>query len=99
MISFELTMPNVNTWDGTWSGQNKKYFLVRRLTKKQIENLNLVDGLNSFFYDFGDGWSARIKVEQVDTKEANKRKKLSSGFCGYDWMIESIISNGKILIK
>jgi hypothetical protein len=39
---------------------------------------------NYFRYDFGDGWTACISVDVVDSKEANRVMKKSRGFCGYD---------------
>ena len=35
-------------------------------------------------------------VRQVDRMTANKLRKESDGFCGYDWMIEEIRSEGRI---
>jgi hypothetical protein len=37
-----------------------------------------------------------LRVEIIDSPEASKRRKVSKGFCGYEWMIESIIYHGKI---
>lgn len=99
LISFELTMPNNNSWNGRWSGEGKKYFVIRKFDKKTSEKLleKTVGMCASHYYNFGDGWGANVKVQKVDAKEANKRRKISSGFCGYDWMIDEIILHGKIL--
>lgn len=52
----------------------------------------------SYYYNFGDGWGANISVEQIaNGREAKKEKKKSMGFCGYEWMIDSIEKNLKIL--
>lgn len=29
-VSYELTMPNRASWNGRWSGENEKYFIVKR---------------------------------------------------------------------
>lgn len=51
----------------------------------------------NYSYDFGDGWCASVSVEEVESKtKANALKKLSDGFCGYDWMIESILKHNEI---
>ena len=47
-------------------------------------------------YDFGDGWRANITAEIVTGKEASKIRRKSIGFCGYDWMVSSIMSKGRI---
>ena len=95
MIGFTLTMPNVGSWNGRWSGEREIYFISRKLGKKKETELDD----NYYRYDFGDGWSAGISCKIIDSKERTKLKRKSSGFCGYDWMVESIIKNGKILIE
>lgn len=100
-VSFELTMPNLGSWNGKWSGADKKYYVIRTLRAKEGKEFltSIMSGKNSnsFHYNFGgDGWSANIHVEIVDAKEALKRTKLSKGFYAYDWMIDSIIKCGFI---
>jgi hypothetical protein len=50
-----------------------------------------------YYYDFGDGWTAGVRVELIDAKEGNKRRKQSCGFAGYDWMVASIFQFDDIL--
>ena len=91
MIVFELSMPNIGSWNNKWTGNNKKHIKC----KKEYEvPKNLID--KNFYYSWSDGWTACITVRKVNYKEAKKLLKLSSGFCGYDWMISSIIQNGYI---
>jgi hypothetical protein len=92
-IKFTLSMPSNNSWNGKWSGASKNYFLVRSFRglnacAKAQEILNH----HSFFYNFGDGWGASIRVE-----ECLGRPGKSDGFCAYDWMVESILEHGTIL--
>ena len=63
--------------------------------------MELLEGefFQSFYYDFGDGWGARVEVMPVDSREKRKREKVSAGFYGYDWMIDSILKYGDILTK
>ena len=102
ILSFELTMPNVGSWNGKWTGANKKYFVVRKLSnkafaaKEYLKDLTPPHGYTSFYYNFGDGWGANVHVERVTSSEAAKRRKMSAGFCGYEWMIDSILMRGKI---
>jgi hypothetical protein len=90
ILSFELTMPNVGSWNGKWSGAAKKYFVIKSMDNKSADKILDGNDHNAFYYSFGDGWGANVRVEHIDSKEAAKRRKISSGFCGYEWMIDSI---------
>ena len=92
MIIFELTMPNRRSWNGHWSGETKRYI---RSKLNQFVPKNLWD--KDYFYSWNDGWTACVSVRKTDAHTANKLIKTSSGFCGYDWMIDSIIRNGYIV--
>jgi hypothetical protein len=115
-LSFELTMPNVGSWNGKWTGSDKKYFVIRKLDNetadkimKDAKSTPIYEGFfqpklvgysplrENYYYNFGDGWGANICVEQVDAKEASRRRKKSIGFYGYEWMVDSIIRFGDIL--
>ena len=93
-------MPNTGSWNGKWSGAEKKYYIIKTFTNGVFKNTvdKLLDGKtsNRFYYNFGDGWGANVEMQIIDAKEATKRRKLSNGFCGYDWMIDSILIKGKI---
>ena len=93
MLSFELTMPNVGSWDGKWTGEGQAKFRTRKVDRKKENEL---DG-QSFYYNFGDGWGASVRVEKVDAREAARRRKKSVGFSGYEWMIDEILEHGRIL--
>ena len=100
-LSFELTMPNVGSWNGKWTGSGKKYFVVKSVADRYFGStvLPLLDGhaSRSWYYDFGDGWGANVKMEAVTSAEARARRKVSAGFCGYEWMVDSILAFGDIL--
>ena len=91
MIAFILTMPNRGSWNGRWSGESDLHAIVR--TEKSIPK-DIVG--KSYRYTWDDGWSACISVEKVDCKTGNKLRKESRGFCGYNWMVDSIIKKGVI---
>jgi lipid-binding SYLF domain-containing protein len=96
ILCFELTMPGANSWNGKWSGQDKKYYLfMSGVSKKKMEELNG----KYFSYSFGDGWRAGVSVEMIDGVEKRKRAKISAGFYGYNWMADSIRLYGEILTK
>lgn len=99
VVVFTLSMPNTNSWNGRWSGEGTLYAVVRNFgrTKSSHEKADDVCKKQSYYYNFGDGWGASVKVEKMTIKDANKIKKKSAGFCGYNWMIESIIKHGKII--
>ena len=91
MIVFELTMPSVGSWNGKWSGADRRYIRTkdeRRVPKKLWGN--------SYRYRWDDGWEACVSVDRMPAKEARKLERKSDGFCGYDWMIESLIKDGYI---
>lgn len=96
IISFELTMPGRGSWNGRWSGEKNRHIITktdRQIGKKKCEEL---DG-RSFCYRWDDGWTACISCRIVDRKEATSLKKQNKGFCGYGWMVDSIIRRGKII--
>jgi hypothetical protein len=101
LVSFELTMPNRGSWNGRWSGEDRKYFVIKKFSKRFIDETEhfktlVKTGRDGWYYRWEDGWGASISVEVIDSKEAAKRRKISAGFCGYEWMINSIIQRGEI---
>lgn len=98
IIAFELTMPNNNAWNGVWSGAQNRHIRFRKFGRSRLAHAKVKDLLKnpSHYYNFGDGWGANVTMFEVDTKERNKLAKESAGFCGYDWMIDSILKFGKI---
>lgn len=102
ILSFELTMPNVGSWNGKWTGADKKYFIIQKISKpffnkkehfKELKE----NGFDNFYYRWDDGWGANVRVEIINGAEATKRRKQSKGFAGYDWMVKSIIDHGEIM--
>jgi len=97
ILSFKLSMPNNNSWDGKWTGDDKLYVRTKAFRKEPL----LPDGKrlagSYHHHNFGDGWAAGVTVREVTRGAAAKLKKQSQGFCGYDWMIDSILTHGKIL--
>lgn len=94
MIAFILTMPNNNSWNGRWSGDRDLFVIVKKIEKKLANELLEIE---NFRYRWDDGWTANIEIKEIDSKEANKLRKKSQGFRGYEWMINSIIENKKII--
>lgn len=100
LVKFELSMPGVGSWNGKWTGEENLYARVIMFRGKEREQLakELIER-GYFSYNFGDGWRAGISLEKIDVKLAQKIRKKSKGFYGYDWMIDSIIKNKKIMCK
>ena len=96
LVQFTLSMPNCNSWNGRWTGEDNIYARVRNLTKKDYPNLEELLEKGYFTYRFDDGWCAGISVEKIDSKRASKIRKNTKGFYGYDWMITSILKDGYI---
>lgn len=99
ILCFELSMPGVASWNGKWSGEGSYYAIVKNLGKSQEAEKNAKEILSKgyFTYHWTDGWSAGVKVRAVDAREAAKARKKSRGFWGYDWMVDSIISDQEII--
>lgn len=87
--AYVLTMPGNNSWNGKWTGDGVLYAVVRKYRKDAPEE-------KSHTYSFGDGWVARVEVLQVNSSEAQKLRRKTKGFCGYEWMIDSIERRGSI---
>jgi hypothetical protein len=97
ILSFEITMPNVGSWNGKWSGSQNAHFSFETVTKKEGERLMQGKKERNFYYNFGDGWGANVKMRPVTAAEKKIIEKSNKGFMGYDWMIDSIIKNDKII--
>ena len=97
ILSFEITMPNVGSWNGQWTGAKNLHFAFRNVSKK--EGVTLMGGKDkrNFYYNFGDGWGANVCVKPMLSTEKTKIEKMNNGFMGYDWMIDSILKNDKII--
>ena len=99
LLSFEITMPNVGSWNGKWTGAKDVHFAFRNLSKKEGLKLMRDKEYRNFYYNFGDGWGANVKMKPITAVEKRKIKKINKGFMGYDWMIDSIIKNDKIITE
>lgn len=99
IIAFELSMPRNNAWNNRWSGQEKRHVKVVNVgtSQKARTKYAALIATGRFDYDFGDGWGACVTVSEVDRAEARKLRAQSAGFCGYDWMIDSIRHEGRIV--
>ncbi len=94
MVVFELSMPNCGSWNGKWSGEGRKYIRIRKNCQVPKEVIG-----KDFYYHLDDGWTACVSVSKVNCKESQKLERISAGFCGYEWMIESIIKNKEIKLR
>lgn len=95
-IAFFLSMPNSPSWNGKWSGEGRKYVKTVKFTKKQLENAEKILKGGGYSYSWPDGWRAFVRVEEVTPTQSKQLTKTSDGFCGYEWMITSIIKHGYI---
>ena len=94
-VLFTLSMPRNNSWNGRWSGDDRSYCISKvafRYGKPIYPNLK--EG--NYQYDFEDGWVANVNVKFVTPSEAKAAIKKSDGFCGYEWMCDEILINGRI---
>ena len=93
ILAFELSMPRNSSWNNNWSCEGRSYVIVK--TFRDHEKAKKLIEQRSFHYSWNDGWGARIDVREVDAAEARKLRKKSLGFCGYDWMVKTIIDYGQ----
>ncbi len=91
MVVFELSMPGKGSWNGKWSQEEKLFVRTRKEREVPKEYWD-----KSFYHRWDDGWEACVTLTRMSAAEARKLEKKSNGFCGYDWMIESIIRFGEI---
>lgn len=96
MIIFELTMPNRGSWNGKWSQENNRHIIIKNERYFPKDIINNILEKRDFYYRWDDGWTACVSVSKINYKDANKLKKISCGFCGYDWMVSSILNYGEI---
>ena len=96
-LSFQLSMPNNNSWNGKWSQEGEFFVIVKKFYKKDEHKIEGLLEQKSVYYKWDDGWGASIRIKEVEGKEAARLRKKSKGFCGYDWMVDSLVENGKIL--
>ena len=98
ILAFRLNMPGVNSWNGRWSGEGRDHVKVVTFRGKagNAKGQQILSH-GSYHYDFGDGWRARIDVEKIDSARAARIRRGQPTFCGYCWMVDSILQFGKIL--
>lgn len=95
---FILTMPNCGSWNGKWTGEGNNYTRTRKIINRNKPIYpELKEG--NHYYNFGDGWGANVEVKFITKSEAKMADKTTKGFSGYEWMIDSIIKNNKIIIE
>lgn len=97
LFAFILTMPDCGSWNGKWSGNDKFYARVRSVPKGEVESKHLAGTPICFRYRWKDNWEAKVEVRHVSSPEGRQIRKVSLGFFGYEWMIDSILEFGEIL--
>jgi hypothetical protein len=92
-VEFVLTMPNIGSWNGDWSGEEKHFAVVEHIKDAKVKELFGDRPERSWRHHWDDGWSACVSARLMKKGE---RTKKSDGFCGYEWMAKSILKIGKI---
>lgn len=93
-----LSMPNVGSASGRWSGEDRPYVHLMRVSERNKKELKeKLDVIGYYYHDFGDGWGAGITIKEVDAVEYKHLKKITRGFAGYEWMVKSILTHKRIL--
>ena len=96
MLAFDLTMPGRSSWNGAWSGDDVSHVLIRAIGRSERERAAALLSHHTYFYSWPDGWRAAVTVREVTASGAKRLRRTSQGFCGYDWMVDSLLKNGRI---
>ena len=96
MLAFTLTMPGRSSWNGAWSGDGAPYVLLRAIRWPERERAAALLSQQPYPYSWPDGWRATVTVREVSSNDARRLRRTSRGFCGYDWMVDSLLKNGSI---
>ena len=97
ILCFELSMPNCGSWNGKWSGERDIHAILKTTrSKTEMQKFRELDG-KDWYYRWDDGWTACVTAKIIDSKEATRIRNKNAGFCGYGWMVESILKHGKII--
>ena len=95
-LIFKLSMPHRGSWNNKWSGESCNYTIAKKFTRKEFKELPEIAG-KYHEYRWDDGWTAVVDVMHLtDGKIVKKLTKNSAGFCGYNWMIDSLLKHGYI---
>lgn len=95
-LIFKLSMPGRASWNGRWSGEETIYAVVKPIGRSQAARTNADTLLKQryFSHSWSDGWRASIEVSEADGAEVRRIRRISKGFCGYEWMVANILSHG-----
>lgn len=96
ILAFTLTMPGCGSWNGHWTGEGRLYVVTRTFRGAGSVAQRARSRCGDYSYAWSDGWRANVQVREVDASEAARLRRKSRGFCGYEWMIDSLIHSGKI---
>ena len=100
ILAFHLSMPNCASWNGQWSGNGRKYVIVKTFrSKKAKEKAEKIRDTGYYHYRWSDGWAAGINVQEINSSQAAKLRRESQGFSGYDWMVDTICLYGKPMAR
>ena len=96
-IIAELTIPRAGSWNGKFSGSGDAYTIARKILKRDTQLADIYSRIAKneiidYSYDFGDGWVARITL-----RKPRQREKPTNIFLGYEWMVDSIFKNRRII--
>jgi len=69
------------------------HVINKKLVDETVDRLLGSEGKGLWRYDLGSGCSALVFARVVPSGE---RTGESDGFCGYDWMVASIIRHNRI---
>ena len=94
-VSFKLKLFHPEGKQTIYS--NKNYINIRKILKHDYEKYSHVLKENIWHYTWSDGWNATVESKVLTGyKEKKILLKNTDGFCGYNEMINDILSFNEI---
>ena len=80
-----------------WSGYDKTLGIIKKLSNKEYESfLQVSNGKAYWSHRFPDGWLISFTLTILTSQEAAKINKTLEGVCGYNDVVDEILSIGEI---
>ena len=95
-VLFTLSMSRNNSWNNKWSGDDRSY-CISKVAFRYGKPVYPILKEGNYIYYFDNGLVANVNVKFVTHSEAKAAMKKSDGFCGYEWMCDELMANGRIL--
>ena len=93
-VAFQLMF--LRQLDGSWVPADDKFLATTRQFMSQGTACKFVEH-GEYVFDMEDGRRAVITAQRINEAQRNRLVRESDGFCGCEWMVDSIVKHGKII--